>query len=65
MRVRPSEYPADTCVIAPPAERAASSTRRNKSTLAALPIVDGSILIGLTIRAACVVKATTLIPPPP
>ena len=51
--------------MAPPAERAASSTRRNKSTLAAFPIVDGSILMGLTIREGCVVSAITLVPPPP
>ena len=51
--------------MAPPAERAASSTRRNNSTLAALPIVEGSTLIGLTIRDGCVVSAMTLVPPPP
>jgi len=41
MRRRLSPYPADTCTIDDPAERAASSMRRSSSTFAALGTSSG------------------------
>ncbi len=65
-RLRLSPYPADTCTIDAPAERAASSTRRSSSTLSVLATVFGVLgdVVGAIVRCLRVSGTVRVAAPP-